>query len=347
MRKLILITILGIVIISCGSDKTVTPEGGILGDEIYSGGVARDGIPALTNPDILTVDEAAYLFDTDLVIGVEVGGHARAYPVKIMNYHEIVNDNLGGQDICVTYCPLTGSGIAFNRLVDDQFLEFGVSGLLFRNNLIPYDRTTESLYSQMFSKGIRGENSGFNLPLITSIQCTWGYWKAQHPQTTALSLNTGYSRDYNSNPYGDYPVSLRILFPVRFPDSRFHPKHLTLGIKSGDQALAIPAMNLFGDKVANIVLNETPVVAVYDVAGKMMTAFSSIVNGETLSFTVHNGVGGLLQIIDDQTNSVWTSNGVAIEGPMSGQRLTQLSSYTAYWFAWHDFYPETEVYTGE
>ena len=344
MRRLIVIILLGLFTISCGEDNLVSSTGGVGGDEIYSGGVPRDGIPALTNPDILSFDEATYLFDTDLVIGVEIGGHARAYPVKILNYHEIVNDNLGGNDICVTYCPLTGSGISFRRLIDDQYLEFGVSGMLFRNNLIPYDRSTESLYSQMFSRGIRGENYNENLPLIATTRCTWGYWKTHHPQTTAISLNTGYSRDYNSNPYGDYPVSLRILFPVRFPNSRFHPKHLTLGIRSGDQAMAIPAMSLFGDKIANITFNETPVVAVYDVAGKMMTAFSSVVNGDTLTFTETPGGGAFVWMIDAQTNSVWTSRGIAVDGPLSGQRLTQLSAYSAYWFAWLDFYPGTGVY---
>jgi len=217
--------------------------------------------------------------------------------------------------------------------------------LIFRNNLIPYDRTSQSLFSQMYSTGIRGAFNNFDLPVIASTQSTWGYWKEHHPQTTVLSLHTGYSRDYTSNPYGNYPVSLRILFPVRFPNSQYHPKHLTLGIVSGEQLLAIPAEELFNQKVLNTSINEIPIVAVYESSAHMMTAFSSVIDGELLEFSPQGGLGVPVTMIDDQTNSTWTSMGVAIDGPMTGRTLTQLTYFTCYWFAWHDFYPETEIYT--
>ncbi|MEE9554493.1 MAG: DUF3179 domain-containing (seleno)protein, partial [candidate division Zixibacteria bacterium] len=147
-----------ILIASCDEKSTSPQQGRVDENEIYSGGVPRDGIPALTNPEFIAAADASYLGVSDLVLGLVIDGEARAYPVKILNYHEIVNDTFLNGSICITYCPLTGSGMAHSRVIDGQESEFGVSGLLFRNNLIPYDRVTESLYSQMYGKGIRGDH---------------------------------------------------------------------------------------------------------------------------------------------------------------------------------------------
>jgi hypothetical protein len=263
--------------------------------------------------------------------------------VDILNYHEIVNDNLAGRSVCVTYCPLTGSGIVFNSIIDGTPMEFGVSGLLFRNNLIPYDRTTESLYSQMFSRGIRGEQNNAPWPLIPSMRCAWGYWKSIHPDTDVMSRDTGYIKDYNSNPYGSYPANFSILFPVRFPDNSYHPKHLTLGIRVGESALAVPATELSNAKAANLVFEDIPMAVFYDPGAEMMAAYSPVVGDDTLQFTSIGGPG-VARFADDATNSTWNSTGLAVEGEMEGIRLEQFPFYTAYWFAWHDFYPETEVY---
>lgn len=344
LKRILGIILAAAVVAGCGNNDSTSPYGDIeSGDEIISGGVPRDGIPAITSPDIISASEATYMSDVDLVIGVAVNGRARAYPIDILNYHEIVNDNLAGRSICVTYCPLTGSGIVFNSIIDNTPLEFGVSGLLFRNNLIPYDRTTESLYSQMFSRGIRGEKNNSPWPLIPSTKCTWGYWKSIYPDTDVMSRDTGYIKDYDSNPYGAYPVNLNILFPVRFPDNSYHPKHLTLGIRLGESALAIPASEILNSKAANLAFEGIPWAVFYDPVAEMIAAYSPVVGDDTLHFTSIGGPG-VARFTDDVTNSTWNSAGLAIEGELEGTRLEQYPFYTAYWFAWHDFYPDTEVY---
>jgi hypothetical protein len=346
MRKLILL--LGLVALlggSCSDDTTAPGQGAAGDDEIYSGGVPRDGIPALIDPEFIEVEQASYLSNADLVLGVIVEGEARAYPIDIMNYHEIANDHFQGRPVCVTYCPLTGSGVVYASVLGGQEVQYGVSGLLFRNNLIPYDRTSSSLYSQMYVRGIRGDYRDFDWQLYPSLQCTWRFWKDHYPDTKVMSINTGYSRDYTSSPYGNYHVSYSTLFPVRFPDNRYHPKHLTLGVQFDGQAMAFPSSELFNEKVINLDFADKPLVIVYDANGKYIGAYSRIAGDDTLSFSLNGNSSFSTTMIDDQTGSIWSATGLATDGSMAGEKLDQFPFYTAYWFAWHDFYPETEVYT--
>ena len=347
MRKQLLVFgIIALFAASCGEDSTPPKagQGAVGGDEIYSGGVPRDGIPALNDPEFIAADQATYPSNAALILGVVIEGEARAYPIGIMNYHEIVNDHFQGRPVCVTYCPLTGSGVAFASVLGGQEVTYGVSGLLFRNNLIPYDRASSSLYSQMYVRGIRGDYRDFDWQLYPSLQCTWDFWKEHYPDTKVMSSNTGYSRDYNSNPYGNYPVSFSTLFPVRFPDNRYHPKHLTLGVQFDGRAMAFPSSELFSEKVVNIDFEGTPLVIVYDANGKYVGAYSRLVNGDTLSFSLDRNNNVRTIMTDDQAGSTWSAVGLATDGSLAGERLDQFPFYTAYWFAWHDFYPETEVY---
>lgn len=337
--------ILIFVIVSCGERASVPGHGAGIDDEIYSGGVPRDGIPALTNPEFIDADEADYLSSDNLIVGLVIDGEPRAYPVRILNYHEIINDSVQGKVVCVTYCPLTGSALAFSRMLDGQAVEYGVSGLLFRNNLIPYDRTSQSLYSQMYGHGIRGDYRDFDWLRFPSFQCTWGFWRYHFPETKVMSLNTGYSRNYWVNPYGDYPVRLSTLFPVRFPDNRYHPKHLTMGVQFDGHAIAFPSSELYDGRIANITFDGVPLVIVYDAPGKFIGVYSRIVDGDTLTFSLTGGGNSRTTLADDETGSVWSAIGLAVDGPLAGRNLQQLPFYTAYWFAWHDFYPETQVYT--
>jgi hypothetical protein len=211
-------------------------------DEILAGGPPRDGIPALDSPDHVTAAAAPWADDAP-VLGVAIGGEARAYPIPLLDWHELVNDRVGGQPILVSWCPLCGTGMVFDRRIDGEPRRFGVSGLLYRSDVLMFDRETESLWSQIASEAVTGPLRGRRLVLLRSERTTWEDWKRRFPGTTVLSRKTGHRRDYDRTPYGDYATSRRLLFPVATND-RFHPKELTVGLRSGDEARAYTAGEL-------------------------------------------------------------------------------------------------------
>jgi hypothetical protein len=175
------------------------------------------------------------------VIGVQIAGEARAYPLAILNWHELVNDSLGGKSILVSYCPLCGTGMVFDREVAGATRRFGVSGLLYRSDLLMFDRESESLWSQIAAVAVAGPASGERLQLLRSRQQSWRRWREAHPQTSILSPATGHVRNYARSPYGDYHENDRLLFPVR-ADPRYKPKAPTLGLRLIDgRARAYPA----------------------------------------------------------------------------------------------------------
>jgi hypothetical protein len=212
-------------------------------DEILKGGPPRDGIPALDHPPFLPPAEAPWQ-DADLVLGVAWRGEARAYPIAILDWHELVNDTLGGRPILVSYCPLCGTGIVFDRRVEGAVRRFGVSGLLYRSDLLMYDRETESLWSQISAEAVTGRSLGRRLALLRSRIERFGKWRRSHPETTVLSRETGYRRNYARSPYAGYADSPRLAFPVPV-DRRYHPKMLTLGLRiGGGEARAYPALEV-------------------------------------------------------------------------------------------------------
>ncbi len=211
--------------------------------EILNGGPPRDGIPALSLPAVVSAAEAPWR-DEDRVIGVTLDGTSRAYPIAILDWHELVNDRLGGRSILVTYCPLCGTGMVFDREIGGQVRSFGVSGLLYQSDVLLYDRGSESLWSQIASEAITGPERGKRLELLRSAQIPWGEWRERHPDTTVLSDATGYRRDYSKTPYGGYSTSSRLYFPAPL-DPRYPPKTPTLGLRTADgSARAYPAPEL-------------------------------------------------------------------------------------------------------
>lgn len=201
-------------------------------NELMQGCGQRDCIPSLDEPRFVAAAEARFLADDDVVMGLKINGDARAYPVLIMNYHEIVNDVVGGQPVAITYCPLCGSGLAFERSFSGRVVEFGVSGLLRNNDLVLYDRQTESLWQQITGRAFAGRMRGQELRAVPAAMTTWGRWRAANPQTRVLSTATGFDRPYaNRSPYGDYESSERLLFPVSF-DQRLHPKAVVYGVEA-------------------------------------------------------------------------------------------------------------------
>lgn len=213
-------------------------------DEILAGGPPRDGIPSIDRPRYTSAAEATFLQDDDRVLGISRNGNSRAYPVAILNWHEIVNDRLGAEAITVTWCPLCGTGIAYRAGQDGEELEFGVSGLLYNSDMLLYDRSTHSLWSQITRQAISGPLQGRRLEPVALEHTRWADWRRRHPRTEVLSIETGYRRDYRSNPYHGYEQSRRLWFQVAQQDMRYHPKERVLGVEIDGQYRAYPFVEL-------------------------------------------------------------------------------------------------------
>lgn len=213
-------------------------------DEIFHGGPPKDGIPAIDHPKFTKAKEARFLRNGDRVLGVQRNGVAKAYPVAILNWHEIVNDELAGDPVTVTYCPLCGSGVAYRAEVDGKRLSFGVSGLLYNSDLLLYDRQSSSLWPQILAKAISGPLKGQRLEIIPLADTTWGDWRIRYPHTLLLSTDTGYRRDYARNPYAGYEERRELMFPMRFRTIGYHPKERVIGVELDGHFKAYPFVEL-------------------------------------------------------------------------------------------------------
>ncbi|MCP4995097.1 MAG: DUF3179 domain-containing protein [Gammaproteobacteria bacterium] len=223
----------------------IDPEAALIPiDEIHSGGPPRDGIPSIDNPSFEKGGMTKELKPEEQVLGLVHNGVARAYPVAIMNWHEIVNDRFGREPVVITFCPLCGSGVAYRAELSGEVLEFGVSGLLYNSDVLLYDRQTESLWSQILSRAVTGKMRGRSLSMLPLEHTTWESWLSAHPDTEVLSRNTGSARDYDRDPYAGYQSSRGIYFPVKKRDPRFHPKERVLGIEIEGQYKAYPLSEL-------------------------------------------------------------------------------------------------------
>ena len=214
-------------------------------EQILHGGPPKDGIPAISNPKLIDAIKADYINGDDRVVGINIDGVARAYPIAILNWHEIVNDEINGKHFAITYCPLCGTAVAFDANVKGKVTEFGVSGLLYNSDVLLYDRNTESLWSQITSNSVAGIMVGEALKRLPISHTTWRDWLAKNPETTILSDDTGFSRDYARNPYSGYEESRTLFFQVnnRAPDT-YHPKELVVGLDVDGVYKAYPFVEL-------------------------------------------------------------------------------------------------------
>lgn len=329
-------------------------------DEILSGGPPRDGIPPIDNPTFETPESAAeWLQGNEPVISVEINGEARAYPLQIMTWHEIVNDELGGTPILVTFCPLCNSAIVFDRHVDGEIFDFGTSGLLRNSDLIMYDRQTESLWQQFIGEGIVGEKAAVRLEFIPSLLISFDDFVAQHPDGEILSVDTGFNRQYGRNPYAGYDTigSNPFLFNG-VVDGRLAATERVITVAAEDIGIdvAYPLSVLTAAGVINDRQGETDIAVFHDPGTSSALGasqisegddvgaagvYSPLVNGETLSFEKADD-----QIVDSQTGSVWNIHGVAIDGELAGTQLEPIIHANHFWFAWAAFKPDTIIYEG-
>lgn len=242
--------------------------------EIFQAGPGKDGIPSLEIPRFTNAEKTDFLQDEDLVIGVVHNGIAKAYPVRIMNYHEVINDQYGDEQLVVTYSPLTASAAAFSANIDGKVHTFGVSGLLYNNNLLLYDWETESLWSQMKGQAVTGKGSGKPLENVVASTSTWASWKAKHPETKVLSPRTGYKRNYDIDPYAIFgPDSRRLMFPVARRDKKLPLKEQVLGLtyQGVSRAYPLPLLRNTAQKPLEDNLNGMKISIRYDVAAKSVT----------------------------------------------------------------------------
>jgi hypothetical protein len=213
-------------------------------DEIHQGGPPRDGIPALEQPEFIPGNQSRIMENDDRILGLVMDGVPRAYPIYIMNWHEVVNERSESGLYVVTYCPLCGTGMAFSAQVEGAELTFGVSGLLYNSDVLLFDRQTSSLWSQIRSEAVTGVQKGTQLRMLPMRNTTWGQWIARNPDTLVLSTNTGYSRDYSTDPYAGYDQDRSLYFPVSDSSRRYHPKESTLGVEVDGVFRAYPYSEL-------------------------------------------------------------------------------------------------------
>ncbi|MGR5142250.1 DUF3179 domain-containing protein [Photobacterium sp. DNB23_23_1] len=214
-------------------------------EEIMSGGPGKDGIPAILRPHFVSAKQARFMSSKDPILGIEINGKYRAYPIKILNWHEVVNDQIDEKRFIVSYCPLCGSGMAFSATLNGQHLTFGVSGLLYNSDVLLYDHQTDSLWSQIKGMAVSGQSVGKHLTQYPLTLTRWGKWQQLHPGTDVLSTNTGYQRDYQRDPYAGYSRSPRLYFPVaNQAPSIYGSKETVMGYKGKNGVIAFPFAEL-------------------------------------------------------------------------------------------------------
>ncbi len=307
-------------------------------DKIKSGGPPKDGIPSIDEPKFAKISDSHFMSDADTVIGLEINGDAKAYPIFILVWHEIVNDTVGDIPVSVTYCPLCYTNQVFERIIDGQKVEFGTSGKLYNSNLLMYDRYTESYWSQALGTAVKGELTGYELDLIPFDVITWGDWKKLHPDTVVLTTDTGYIRPYDADPYGNYYTEPQIMFPVEYSDDRLNPKEIIIGFDQDGVYKAYRQNDVESQVIINDSIGETPVMLV-SLFSENSRAFVRLVGDETLDFAYKDG-----KILDSMTESEWNYDGLSVSGTYLGEQLQRMPIEPGFWFEWVAFHPQTLVY---
>lgn len=279
--------------------------------EILGGGPPKDGIPSIDHPKFVSVAEAGnFLKDSEPGIALSIDNADRFYPFQILVWHEIVNDNIGGKRVLVTYCPLCLSGIVFDPAVNGERVEFGTSGKLWNSNLVMYDRKTDSLWSQILGEAIAGEMTGTKLAVLPSDQIRFGEWKKLHPEGVVLSRDTGATRFYGQDPYGDYYTTPGTFFPVNKKDNRLSEKEFVLGITVNGKAKAY-----------------------YPPAIKKSGRVEDKFEGKTIIAEYEKDIDAV---------RIFSAEGGSPEG--REKKLERINPFGAFWFSWVAAHPDTELF---
>ena len=308
-------------------------------DEIRWGGVRRDGIPPLKNPKMIAAKDADYLQDDNIVFGVAIDGDVRAYPKRILAWHEMFKDRIAGRELNGVYCTLCGSMILYDATVAGVHHELGTSGFLYRSNKLMYDHATKSLWSTLTGTPVVGAlvGKGIELKTLYVVTTTWGEWKKRHPGTTVLSLNTGHVRDYGEGAaYREYFASDRLMFGVPKLDTRLANKAEVLALRFSEapgEQLAISADFLSANRVYHDRVGKQGFVVLTDASGA-----NRVYESRGVSFAGWNGEAQAR----DRGGRSWAVTETAISGP-GGETLKRLPAHRAFWFGWYAAYPMTRL----
>lgn len=346
------IGLIGIVAVA-GCDSATGPlsDCSIPIEEFVDGGLERSEIPALSNPTVAGVNHigVAFIPFNDRVIGITFNGQPLAIPHRILWQHEIVNLTIPGEKLVVSYSPLTGSSLVFDRsaaLVDS----FGVSKYVYETNLVMADESG-TLWPQMVAAASCGPRDGVRLKRVPHEEMTYGAWAQMHPDTWVVSRATGYDFFYTLYPYGDYeePDNTELRFPIDgVVDTRRPPKERVLGIPSSGGGIAFPLslLDQLRDSVqivvsvANETLDGEPITVFWNAVARSAIPYRAAVDGQTLTFEVVDG-----RRRDRETGTRWDFFGEGFDGPLAGARLERIpDAFMAFWFAWADFYPDTDLW---
>ena len=322
--------------------------------EIEWGGVAPDGILPLEFPPNIPAEEADYLESHERVFGVSINGEHRAYPLRIMNPHEMANDVLGGEPISLAYCTLCGAGIAYHGKFDGMETTFGTSGFLYRSNKIMYDRETFSLWNQETGQPVIGElaDSGIQLNFFPTLLTTWGEWTDEHPDTTVLALDTGvyqpgryFPEDNPNATYYEYFNTPGTMFPVWIRDDSLEAKDVVLGVNVGEAQKAYPVSVLQVERVVNDTLGETNVVVLGSEISQAAKAYER--GDQEFSRVEGDASTGVPMKLVDQNGHVWdVTEEALVNASDASQTLPRIPTHSSFWFGWYAFYPDTELYEG-
>ena len=309
-------------------------------EEIVWGGVMKDGIPALNDPKHISPAEATYLTDEELVFGVEINGDVRAYPLRMLDWHEMFNDVIGDVSVALAYCTLCGSGILFETLVEGRPERFvlGSSGFLYRSNKLMYDQETNSLWNQFTGRPVVGPLTGSGIELIVRPVAisTWKRWLERHPNTKVLSLDTGFARDYTpGRPYAKYFASPDLMFPALVEDTRLKPKDYVFALRSGVHEKAWPLSEFEGGRVINDRIGTLDIVLIGDAASRTVRAYDA----RGRNFTA--GSAGAETV--ESNGQSWKIEEESLTGA-DGQTLARLPGHIAYWFAWSGYKGEAPLF---
>jgi Protein of unknown function (DUF3179) len=327
-------------------------------EEVVWGGVELDGIPALERPRTLPARRARYLAAGDPVFGVELNGAARAYPLRILDWHEMANDVVGGVPVSLAYCTLCGAGVLFDARTREHTHTFGSSGFLMRSNKLMYDRETRTLWNQLTGEPVLGPLAGGRirlrqLPLVTT---TWGRWRRLHPDTRVLDIRTGHQRVYeNGAAYADYFASDDPLFPAKDPGRGLEPKERVLALRIGEAAKAYPLDRVLPRRVVNDRLGGRAVVIVaaggrvvtrgVDVGSALAAAYEAGAELRAFARGTHRFRAAGADALADEHGRRWRVTEQALASP-AGERLERLPAHLAYAFGWLAYFPRTEIYAG-
>ena len=312
-------------------------------DEIRWGGVRRDGIPPLKNPPMVGADQAGWLADGHVVFGIEIDGDARAYPKRILAWHEMFKDRVGGREVTGVYCTLCGAMVLYDSVVAGTHHELGTSGFLYRSNKLMYDQATKSMWSTLGGNPVVGPlvGQGIELLPLQVVTTTWGAWRARHPQSRVLSLATGHQRDYAEGvAYRDYFANDKLMFGVPRLDARLPNKAEVLALRSAQppagalaETLAIAADYLRAHPVHHDRLGPQELVVLTDASGA-----NRVYAAGGVRLASWDGVDSAT----DREGVRWRVDEGGLHGP-AGQQLARLPAHRAFWFGWYAAYPQTRL----